>query len=317
MIQISEPKPRKFAIIYHRVDSDGIMCQAIARWFVKPKGEIEEIGWHYGDAIPERDWAEYAGVYMLDICIDQLMQIIPHDKLVWIDHHISSIRAHPEYPAENGLLDDRRSACFLCWRYFSAHERGVLTDSCLAYASVPKLVAHIAGYDIHDLSRNHKQDNAVNLGLMHLYRQDKVGTLDEIEGALFYDQDPTSDPFHKQCSHVGFILADYLHGTNKQSLQRLGFNVVYEGFNFCVANAIGNSHFFDSLPETNPATALMLYQINGNGVVTVSMYNRDGWEHQDLSVIAKANGGGGHRGACGFPTNLDFVNKLLAAPRVK
>ena len=310
MIQ-TQATSRKIVVIYHRVDSDGIMCQAIARWFTTSLGVVEEIGWHYGDPIPERDWASYDKVYMLDICIDVLLQRIPQDKLVWIDHHISSIRAHPEYPRNNGLLDDRRSACFLCWKYFANGERGFLVESDLRYQRVPKLVAHIAGYDIHDLDRNHNLDRAVNLGLMHFHDQDPEGTIAQIHDVLFYEADPTANQFDDECFKVGYILAEHLYGSSKKAFQRLGFNVVYKGFNFAVANSIGNSHFFDSLPETNPATALMLFQISGNGV-SVSMYNRDGWEHQDLSVIAKANGGGGHRGACGFPATLDFVRELMA-----
>lgn len=32
---------------------------------------------------------------------------------------------------------------------------------------------------------------------------------------------------------------------------------------------------------------------------------------EDVSVVAKALGGGGHRNACGFTTNLDYLADLL------
>jgi len=34
-------------------------------------------------------------------------------------------------------------------------------------------------------------------------------------------------------------------------------------------------------------------------------------EHLDLSEIAKRHGGGGHRGACGFHTNLTQLAAIL------
>lgn len=85
----------KTVIVYHRVDWDGYTSAAVAlRAF--PKADL--LGWTYGDQLP--DTSDYDSVILVDLTIytttdkgvkDYSWMYENASKLVWIDHHVSTI----------------------------------------------------------------------------------------------------------------------------------------------------------------------------------------------------------------------------------
>lgn len=127
----------KIVCIYHCVDLDGWMSAAIVKhWFnytveipnVKgaPINTLQFIGYNYGQPIP--DLSEYDKVIMCDISfpIDEMEKLrqIYQDKFIWIDHHISAIKAADERTNNyyEGLRDTKFAACELTWQYFFPNE---------------------------------------------------------------------------------------------------------------------------------------------------------------------------------------------------
>ena len=123
----------KTTIIHHSADFDGHFCGRIAKKFM-PDAEV--IGWDFGDkplAIPPEGI-----IYILDLPADEVFgfkfgtprkaEQLPtpeltnaFSRIVWIDHHGSSIASHPkEIP---GYRIDGVAACRLAWFYFTARER--------------------------------------------------------------------------------------------------------------------------------------------------------------------------------------------------
>lgn len=126
----------KVAVIYHSADFDGIFCREIANKFLT-KAQIEPklIGWDFGDPpLKMSDMEDCRSVVVMDLPIDRVFGLAGpprldtereragvRDKIVWIDHHKSSIDSHPkEIP---GYRIEGVAACRLAWVYFSARYR--------------------------------------------------------------------------------------------------------------------------------------------------------------------------------------------------
>ena len=119
----------KTTVIHHSADFDGIFCREIARKFL-PDAEL--IGWDFGDKpleIPPE-----GQIYILDLSVDRVFgfnlatseptRFVSHEvqnRIIWIDHHKSSIESHPANIA--GYRIDGVAACRLAWQWFAAHER--------------------------------------------------------------------------------------------------------------------------------------------------------------------------------------------------
>ncbi len=113
-------------VIFHAGDYDGIFCREIARKFLPP--DTEFIGWDFADkplTVPD------GRIYVLDLPVDRVFGLdfskgcveagdiasSVLSRLVWVDHHKSSIETHPtEIP---GYRIDGVAACRLCWAYFT------------------------------------------------------------------------------------------------------------------------------------------------------------------------------------------------------
>ena len=82
---------------------------------------------------------------------------------------------------------------------------------------------------------------------------------------------------------------------------KASFLAKWEGLTFLCLNGRGNSLTFASLdvPETGH-DALLMFFLNAHREWVVSLYHARHRTDLDLSTIAVRNGGGGHKGACGF-----------------
>jgi len=109
----------KTTIIHHSADFDGIFCREIAHKFL-PDAEI--IGWDFKDPkIPFPD----GHVYVLDLSPDCFIESSYNpdtlkERLIWIDHHKSSIEKWPSDLA--GYRIDGVAACRLAWQWFTVIE---------------------------------------------------------------------------------------------------------------------------------------------------------------------------------------------------
>src|SRR5215471_7671098 len=115
----------KTTVIHHSADFDGIFCREIARKFL-PDAEL--IGWDFSD--PPLDPGLLKGrLYVLDLPVDRVigLQFPPggapkeskgFERVVWIDHHKSSIESHPQNIP--GYRIDGVAACRLAWQWFTA-----------------------------------------------------------------------------------------------------------------------------------------------------------------------------------------------------
>jgi uncharacterized protein len=301
----------KTTVVYHRADFDGIFCREIARKFLP---EAELIGWDHGD--PYVTMPQEGLVYILDLSPDCLnasaVETTIWNRIVWIDHHKSSIEKfsrgeflHAQIP---GYRIDGVAACRLAWQWFvrsnGAQEvppnRGLPGKENFISRQVPEpLAVRLAGeYDIWD-----KRDPRAEL-FQHGLRSME---LDRSSWNYLLGDMPDSEVFVSALLKRGEAIQYAQTRQNESVIKEIGFTFQWEGLTFIACNAARyNSHLFTAgiLPEHD---ACFGFKWTGKDW-SVSLYGVPGKPEVDLSKIAVKYGGGGHKQACGFRTErLPFM----------
>ncbi len=325
----------KTTVIHHSADYDGIFCREIARKFL-PDAEL--IGWDFPDN--PLTFPSEGTVYVLDLPVDRVFgfnqgsQVWPsiQKRLIWIDHHQSSIASHPnDIP---GYRIDGVAACRLAWQWFSVFRceppRVVACDKFptkqdfIDRSISEPLAVRLAGeYDIWD-----KRDDRTDVFQFGLRSRDlnesdwdsllstKKLTISEIEREIeagtvdILNPDGTSTPsIVCELLRNGKLLQTYQQ-RNDSGMMHRSFIVEFEGLKFLsltTARCNSLTFLFKDIPETGH-DALMGFYYDGKKWC-VSLYHAKHNTGIDLSQIAVKYGGGGHRGACGFQINkLPFIN---------
>jgi hypothetical protein len=317
----------KTTVIHHSADFDGLFCREIARKFLP---EAELIGWDFGDKpleIPPE-----GQIYILDLPVDRVFgdnfsgkattKYFCHDdmlkRVIWIDHHKSSIESHPANIA--GYRIDGVAACRLAWQWFLDQWRkstGMVTllpdkTEYVERRVVEPMAVRLAGeYDIWD-----KRDplaEVFQFGLRSKVLEpfdwqellsDKIVPATEGTGMDISETDLLTGALLQN----GYLLQRYQQNQDASLMYR-SLMVDFEGLKFLTLNtARCNSLTFASkdIPETGH-DALMGFYWTGM-TFKVSLYHAKHRTDIDLSQIAVKHGGGGHRGACGFEIySLPFV----------
>lgn len=288
----------KTTVIYHSADFDGIFCREIAREFL-PDAEL--IGWNFGD--PKIRMPMEGSVYILDLspeCLD-VHFTTPYNpsvssRIVWIDHHKTSIEKWPsDIP---GYRIDGVAACRLAWQWFNENAIYAKTGEAMLLpekrhfidriVSEPLAVRLAGEYDIWD----HRGDG--DLEFQYGMRVEEPDT----NWSLLLSPIPG---YAEQIVNQGRIAMRYAKNMDAMWLSESWHIVDLEGVKFLAQNSVQRGsgiHDSKDHPETGH-DALMLYGFRGK-YWTVSMYHAKHRKDLDLSEIAKKHGGGGHKGACRF-----------------
>jgi len=332
---------KNIAIIYHDADFDGILSNKVCRhWLAKlnPDAAIHSYGWDYGRPVPTvfdgcggdaadgtpSAWDDYDTIYIVDLSVDELMaQVELRDKIVWIDHHKSAIEKWDAHePLFRGPFEGYRidgvAACRLCWQWFVTNnvDNGPLPikDAFInRRVSEPELIRLAGEYDIWD----HRDPDAKALqfglrGLSELDFANLVYLQFNNDGSEFDRSRACAELFHAIQS--GKVIKAYTDKVSAEYANQFAYPVDFEGLTFCALNGSGRNS--DAVqPAAMVHDARLSWRLTPTGVA-VSLYHALGHEHQDLSVIAKKHGGGGHRGACGFRCTLEqFMQLGLHKPK--
>ena len=342
---------KNIAIIYHDADFDGILSNKVCRYWLKklyPDAEIHSYGWDYGRPTPqviaENDelcdaWVNYNKIYIVDLSVDELMARPElRDKIVWIDHHKSAIEKWdvPDLNEHLGITKQHKfvgyridgvAACRLCWQWL-ASENGPHGDPRIHGADVylptlknfvdravsePELLRLAGEYDIWD--HRDPDAKALQFGLRAL---DSRAFKSLVDAQLNNDGSElgrgTAFSLLRKAIISGLNIKAYTDKVNAEYANQFAYPVDFEGLTFCALNGSGRNS--DAVqPAATVHDALLSWRLTPTGVA-VSLYHALGHEHQDLSVIAKKYGGGGHRGACGFRCTMEqFLQLGLHKPK--
>lgn len=302
---------------YHNADLDGICSAAI---FHQKYPDAELIGINYGDPFPWDDIEPREPVCMVDFSLQPFSEMVKlrqlTDALVWIDHHKSALsdadkegwKTDAEMGENSavvvpGLRRDGIGACALIWEYWFPRK------------PLPRAVELLARYDVWDHEdsdtlpfqygiriKNYSHDPADPAWSLVLDESGEFGQLaPEVASCLedgrailrYIDNDNTIKA-KALCFEHELMWPGKLPG---EDLFRQGSRRALR----CLAANFGpsNSKLFDSLWDPEKYDAMLLYSYRPkNKLWTISLYTTR--DDVDVSVVAKAYGGGGHKGAAGF-----------------
>lgn len=295
----------KTTVIYHSADFDGLFCREIAEKFL-PDAEL--IGWDWGQ--PLIPFPDEGLVYILDLSPDCLAECSTDciDRIIWIDHHKSAIEKWAS--TIPGFRIDGVAACRLAWQWFLETMTKELTQfsrTCWTGASKDNFInrtvsepyaVQLAGeYDIWD--KRNPDAEVFQMGL----RSEPAAILDW-EKLLSTNSDFYIDALLSR----GHLIQDYQRTQDAWAMKN-SFLIEFEGLKFLALNTPAKSSLAflsKDVPETGHDALL---KFNWTGTLwDVSLYHAKHRTDLDLSKIAVAHGGGGHRGACGFRVaKLSFV----------
>ena len=278
--------------IYHSRDLDGWMSAAIVK-LKYPK--INLIGWDYGQSVPD---IKGDGVIMTDISfpMKDMVSLAGKNKwnLKWIDHHASAIKEYNEFTKDsesfcNAILDSKFAACELTWQYFFPNEK------------IPELVRLLGRYDC--FGHKGTEEELKVLEFQYGARQSISNVEDAYKHLLIATVKGGDlggdlvDDIHLQ----GKAVYKYLCTEAKHTYSMI-FPIDIEGHRFACVNQVRFNPInfgIDYHKDGYDGFACFHYQ---NGQFTYSLYNDNG--EVDCSILAKSRGGGGHKGASGFRTDM-------------
>lgn len=291
-------------IIHHSADYDGLFCREIAKRSL-PGATV--IGWDFGQ--PLIPWPAEGPIYILDLppeClvgVHDRMDFTPlRERVIWIDHHKSSIA---KWPANiPGFRIDGVAACRLAWQWFAADFNRVSTNT----ERAEHWRTWMAPYPHDFLTRKVKEPLAVTLaGEYDVWQHENSNGgdltfqfgLDTQENLDWDKLLSTSPSYTLRILHAGEHAQACFKKRDADMVLANGFDLDFEGLKFIALNASrGNSETFNAVVRPEHDGCLKFYW-NGKTFV-VSMYGVAHKRSMDLSRIALMYGGGGHKQACGF-----------------
>lgn len=275
--------------IYHRVDFDGQCSAAIIR---RKFPDIKLVPYQYRDEIDLEQFRDQE-VIAVDISLQpfkRMRELAKISNLVWIDHHATALEEHIKRPMpllDSNLSNDEKAGCELAWEWAFPNE------------STPRAVYLLGRYDVWDLDAS---DDIMPFQY----------------GMKSRETEPTSDIWKKlfRGSLVMDIIRDgkrvheYARSENAK-ICASSFDATMHGLDLLCLNTCGlGSQTFDSKWDPKKYDAMCVFHNVRNECWTISLYtDKDGI---DVGAIAKRNGGGGHKGAAGWQT--DVLPKKLAPP---
>ncbi len=285
-IKQNKMKERGMICIYHSRDLDGWMSAAIVK-LVYP--EIKLIGWDYGEPIPDLSFKE---VIMVDVSFPKETMADNANRLTWIDHHISAIKdiltLEPS-PFIGGKRDNKFAACELTWQYFFPNK------------PMPEIVRLLGRYDC--FGHKGTAEEQIVLEFQYVARA-YLKNPDDCLVMLLYEIGRVAVPSEMSIQNMlqaGKGIYKYLCTEAEQKYSKR-FTIELDGWKFGCVNDW----------RLNPINFGINYHQDGydgfacfwyeNGQFSYSLYNDNGLV--DCSVIAKKRGGGGHKGASGFRSEI-------------
>lgn len=320
---------------YHRSDLDGVCSAAIVKHFVP---DVELYGMEYGEPFPwDRAVPEMKDLYIIDqllganpglhnlrrvymvdfsLPVEYMKSLAACSDLVWIDHHKTAIDAcHVAGVNPAGLREVFLAACELCWVHFKhGNDMSPIKE-------IPEAVSLLGIYDSWRKDDPEWQKAlAFQYGMRALPGIYSPDCTHYLWRSLFESANLSEEFVLERCL-VGQGILNYQAEVNQRACESgaesllLFVPPVKDGdvaLRLIACNTIVfNSQFFASVYDPEKHDIMVAYcrvapryQIGTDGKAQrafrwkVGIYSTKA--DLDCGAIAKAFGGGGHKGAAGF-----------------
>lgn len=266
---------------YHSADLDGHCSGAIVKLFAYPSCELRPID--YGDAFPWDDIIPGETVFMVDFALQpfsDMERLAGLVDLYWLDHHKSAIEEANKSRVEFlGVREIGRAGCELTWDYLTGGK------------DVPDAVRHLGRYDVWDHSDEDTLPFQYGMRMLETRPEKNLGAWELL---LSY---PRHNLFYEILGR-GRIALEFVKADNDKYCGACSFETELDGLKCLVVNKmLTNSQLFDGYYDPEKHDAMLSFGYRG-GRWVVSLYTTK--DEVDVSVVAKARGGGGHKSAAGF-----------------
>ena len=294
---------------YHISDMDGWCSAAIVALFTKNYNKEDYIGIdHNKHKIEDYDISEIKNdtIYISDISFTEnnmntLLTLVNNNRVIWNDHHDSSIQLIKKYPQLDtkveGIRDKKYSGAMLT--YMNLYNVSNPND-------IPKVIKYVSDWD----TFQHKFGN--------LTRYFKFG----IDANEWYNY-PLSTQWKQLLTDTtnvnldsilyrGKIIDDFIKIDYKKYLMANAYESNINGYKCAVVNRSCNSLIFGELYNKYPIVSTFVFD---GKKYKYSLYSNN--SEVSCNLIAESFGGGGHKGAAGFTSdslvfpfidNIDFSN---------
>lgn len=286
---------------YHSADLDGHCSGAIVKYFY-PECEMFPI--NYGQDFPWEKIQKNDWVYMVDFSLqpfDEMIKLNNLCNLVWIDHHATAIEdCRKSGVGFKGITGVGLGACALTWEYFAL--RVLFPDK---HIELPWAVKLLAEYDVWNHEDNWTLPFQYGLRLKSTWPDEKL---------IWYDLFTGGVDACRPYVEAGRTILEYEVQTNAKFCKAYAFETEfnwghkecpneYPTHSFkaiCVNKGFTNSKVFDSVWDASKYDLMVTFcrLPLPKHQWTVSIYSDKA--DIDCGDIAKAFGGGGHKGAAGF-----------------
>lgn len=279
--------------VYHNRDLDGFTSGAI----IKLKyPDAKMVGYDYGQPFEQEVTGE--PIIMADVSLPMKTMVkiaqLSNWQLTWIDHHISAINDYKDFVGDgesfcNAVLENGIAACEGAWKYLFPEKQ------------MPLSVKLLGEYDTWRNADKQRWENEIlpfQFG-MRLY----CNSVDTFPVEVFENEELV-----KQIIHEGLTVLKYQSQVNELQCKKASFETEFNGLRAICLNGGGfNSDVFRSVYDESKHDIMMPFQFDGKKW-TISLYTTK--DEVDCSVIAKSNGGGGHKKAAGF--QVEDISKVFS-----
>jgi oligoribonuclease NrnB/cAMP/cGMP phosphodiesterase (DHH superfamily) len=279
--------------VYHNRDLDGFTSGAIIK-LKYPDAKL--VGYDYG--LPFEQEITGEPIIMADVSLPMKTMVkiaqLSNWQLTWIDHHISAINDYKEFIGEgesfcNAVLENGIAACEGAWKHLFPEKQ------------MPLSVNLLGEYDTWRNADKQRWDNEIlpfQFG-MRLY----CNSVDSFPVEVFENEELV-----KQIIYEGLTVLKYQSQVNELQCKKATFETEFNGLRAICLNGGGfNSDVFKSVYDESKHDIMMPFQFDGKKW-TISLYTTK--DEVDCSVIAKINGGGGHKKAAGF--QVEDISKVFS-----
>ncbi len=267
--------------IYHIADLDGKGSAAIVKYAHK---DCELLGYNYDQEIPYDEIDKHDKIVICDISfpMEYMFKLHSEKDVTWIDHHASAIAQYDAYLEKagglgiKGLREIGKAAIELTWNYFFPD------------VAVPEGVHLLALNDLFDLRDKRVRPFEYAFQSLGVNRPYDRSWKDLFEGktdiALMVEK--------------GNAILSYIKHRDYRLVRNMAFEGTYNGLRYIAANMPqAGTDFFESLDNIKNYDFMVSFSLNKRNRWNLSF--RSTTEAVDVSKIAAAFGGGGHKKAAG------------------
>ncbi len=243
--------------------------------------------------------ADGEAVLVVDCMLEpvaEMVAVASAASLTWIDHHASAIRAEQHWPALRGVAgirSDELAACELSWGYFHPGE------------PAPPAISLLGRYDRWDTGDQrvwHDEIMPFQVA-MESYGADPRTDLDLWRRAI-------AGEGVDELVEAGRHIWRYRRSKNELAAARQARSIRIDGLRGIAINAAGDSQLFESVWDPEKHDLMVAYSQMADGRWGLGLYSPKA--EVDVSAIAEAHGGGGHRDAAGF--GVDGLDEVFGPP---